>query len=88
MREFTQADVNTLSDGSYPRIYADRADLISAPLPWQTARIQETRTGYGARLNSGLKIWFEGRAYRLYVTIYGNSGSTWFTVRGKKIYVD
>jgi hypothetical protein len=86
MRAFTQVDVNG-ADSAYPSIYADRSELIDAPTPWQKRGLQETASGYGARLTSGYKIRFCGRDYRIYVTCYGNSGSLWFTVKGQRIYV-
>ncbi len=84
---FTTLDVNVLKDGTYPRIYADRRELIHAPTKWQKMGLQETRTGYGRRLNSGLKIEYCGKLYRIYITIFSNNGSAWFTVKGKKIFV-
>ena len=41
-------------------------------------RLSETRTGYGRKLTSDYKIKFEGKDYRVYVTIYSNMGSSWF----------
>ena len=40
-------------------------------------RLNETRTGYGKKLTSDYKIKFEGKDYRIYVTIYSNAGSSW-----------
>ncbi len=81
MREFTEADVQ---DG---RISADAADLIDAQPQWMRRGLQETASGYGARLNSGRKIRYCGRAYRIYVTCFSNNGTCWFTARGKRIVV-
>ena len=80
-KNFTEADVVR------EHIYANRADLINAPTTWQMAGLQETASGYGSRLNSGLKIQFNGRTYRIYVTCWSNAGSCWFKVRGRTIYV-
>lgn len=41
-------------------------------------RLSETATGYGKKLTSDYKIKFEGKDYRVYVTIYSNIGSCWF----------
>lgn len=81
MRLFIESDVR---DG---RIRADRSELIWNPPKWKRG-LQETASGYGKRLNSGWMINFEGRKHRIYVTIYGNSGSSWFMSRGRKIHVD
>ena len=85
MKSFSDSDITT--SGGYERIAADRADLIEAPTEWQKAGLQETASGYGSRLNSGLKINFNGRLYRLYATIWSNSGTLWFRSRGRKIIV-
>lgn len=87
MKLFTDADVSN-SDSDYPRIYAERSELVEEPLSWQKQGLQQTASGYGAKLTSSLKINFNGKLYRLYVTIYSNNGSTWFTVKGRRIYVD
>lgn len=86
MRVFTENDVDKMGD--YHRIFAEQSDLVEDRPEWMKRGLQETASGYGSRLNSGLKINFEGRLYRIYVTIYGNSGSSWFKVRGRKIFVD
>lgn len=84
MRLFTESDVHD------SRIYVDRyrSELIWNPPKWMERGFQETASGYGKRLNSGWMINFEGRKYRIYVTIYSNSGSSWFKSKGRKIYVD
>jgi hypothetical protein len=83
-RNFTDQDV---IPGELPRIYATRDELIHKPTTWQLLGLQESRTGYGKKLNSGLMIQFNGRKYRIYTTIFSNAGSNWFTVRGRKIWV-
>lgn len=87
MKTFTEQDVNV--SGKFPTIYTSsyRQELVSAPLNWQKIGLQETATGYGSRLNTGLKINFCGKLYRVYCTCYSNSGSFWFTVKGRKIWV-
>ena len=81
MKQFTDAD---LSNG---RIYADHADLVDAQPAWMKAGLQQTASGYGARLNTGRKIHFNGKLYRLYATCFSNAASVWFTVRGQRIHV-
>lgn len=83
MREFMETDLNNSGaidiDG--------REDLIFDPPAWMRAGLSETASGYGKRLNTGYKIRFEGRTYRLYTTIFGNAGSVWFKTRGRTIHV-
>jgi hypothetical protein len=86
-KQFTEKDVDT--SGNLPRIYTGefRLDLIYAPTEWQKRGLQETRGGYGNRLNSGYKIYFCGKPYRVYVTQFSNAGSVWFKAKGRKIFV-
>ena len=85
MKEFTEADC--LQMGSSPWIQADRSELVYDPPEWMKMGLQETRTGYGKRLNSGYKIHYNGKLYRIYVTIFSNAGTSWFTAKGKRIVV-
>ena len=85
-KEFTLQDVIVRRD-DYHRIYTSTDDLIYEPLWWQKKGLQQTASGYGAKLTNSYKILFEGRKYRIYTTIYSNSGSSWFKCKGKKIYV-
>lgn len=78
---FTLADVNN------GRIFADRAELVHNPPAWLSRGLQQTASGYGRKLNSGLSINFEGRLRRVYITQYSNAGSAWFNYKGQKIYV-
>jgi len=89
MKNFTLSDVQN-PDSDFPRIYLAgdyQNDLIDYPLPWQKLGLQETSSGYGAKLTSRHKISFEKKEYRIYNTCYGNSGSSWFKAKGKKIYL-
>lgn len=85
-KQFTENDVED-SGSEFPRIYCDASDLIEAPTSWQKAGLQETASGYGMRLNTGRKISFNGREYRLYATCFSNVASVWFVTMGRKIYV-
>ena len=85
-KNFTQKDI---VDGQFPRIYVDyHKDLVQCPLPWQKMGLQQTASGYGAKLTNTSKIMFEGKLYRIYTTIYSNNGSSWFKAKGRKIYVN
>lgn len=85
VKQFTEADVVKHSD--MERIYADRSELVYDPPEWMKRGLQETASGYGKRLNSGLKISFNGKLYRIYVTIFSNAGTSWFTAKGRRIIV-
>ncbi len=85
VKQFTDADIDT---GSFPSLYADRSELIQAPLWWHKQGLQQTSSGYGGKLTTSLKINFNGKIYRLYASCYGNASSTWFKAKGRTIYVN
>ncbi len=87
MKQFTEVDVKR-PESEYPKIYCDKSELVLDQPRCMQQGLQETAGGYGARLNSGLKIHYNGRLYRIYVTRYGNAGSSWFVSKGRKIWVD
>ena len=71
MKEFTDADV--LPSTVYDGwIQADRSELMYDPPEW---------------MKRGLQIHFNGKLYRIYVTIYSNAGTSWFTAKGKRYSV-
>jgi len=82
MRNFTEADISVSGF-----IHTAPEDLIEAPLQWQREGRQQTATGYGAKLTTSRKIRFNGKEYRIYCTCYSNSGTCWFTVKGRRINV-
>ena len=51
-----------------------------APTWWQVMGLSQTATGYGAKLNSGYKVNYQGRARRIYVMQYSNCGSAYILV--------
>lgn len=85
-RTFTDSDLQPWA--GHQGLFATPDELIDAPLAWQKQGLMQTRTGYGAKLTTHRKINFNGREYRLYATCYGNAASTWFTVKGEKIFVN
>jgi hypothetical protein len=88
-KQFTEADVRPWLENTGRIFVMDhQRDLIDAPLWWHEQGLQQTASGYGRKLTQRYKINFEGKQYRLYTTIFSNAGSTWFQVKGRKIYVD
>ena len=89
-KQFLMSDVDRSHPG-FPRIFVASdygSELVLCELPWQKHGLQQTTSGYGAKLTSSFKINFEGKLYRLYHTCYGNTSSCWFTRKGEKIYVN
>lgn len=63
-------------------------ELRDRPLPWQLRGLQQTASGYGARLTSGYMARLpDGRMRRVYVTQFSNAGSAWVTVDGRRYYL-
>lgn len=88
MKNFTETDVQPHGAiAGAGTIYADRSELVSAPTEWQKLGLQQTASGYGRKLNSGLKISFCGKLRRIYVTCFSNAGSAWFKVKGRQIFI-
>ena len=90
MKHFTDADV--VEHGRIAkagRLTLDRypEDLCARPLPWQRRGLQQTASGYGAKLTSQYKLSFNGKLYRIYHSCYGNASSAWFVAKGRKIFV-
>jgi hypothetical protein len=83
---FTDKDVDDA--GQFPKIFADSSELVDAPLDWQKRGLSQTASGYGGKLTGSRKINFNGKLYRIYHTQYSNAGSAWFTVKGRKIYIN
>lgn len=85
MKHFTEQDIAKIGDRLV--IYADRDELVHAPMWWHLKGLSETASGYGRKLNSGYKISFEGRLYRVYTTIFSNSGSNWFKTKERIVFI-
>lgn len=63
-------------------------DLIYSPLWWHKRGLQKTASGYAIKIESLYKIFYNGRQYRIYHTIFSNAGSAWFKAKGQTIYVN
>jgi hypothetical protein len=61
--------------------------IKDAPLWWQKQGLQQTTTGYGAKLTSSKMVFFRGKWRRIYITCYGNAGSAWIETRGERFYL-
>ena len=62
--------------------------VIERPLWWHKQGLQQTATGYGARLTSARMVELpSGTRRRIYVTCYSNNGSAWITLKGERLYL-
>lgn len=57
------------------------------PLEYHKLGLSYTATGYGSKIPMDKKVFFNGKLYRLYCRIYGNSGSVYFIVDKKEVYI-
>jgi hypothetical protein len=58
--------------------------LIDKPLGFHLLGLQETASGYGAKLTSRRVVRLaDGSERRVYVTQYSNAGSAWITLKGE-----
>ena len=57
-------------------------------LPWQRMGLQETATGYGGKLTTSKKVYYNGRWYRIYCMCYSNSGTCYILSKGRQIIVN
>lgn len=90
MKNFTEVDIHVsdFQGTKLESVYADPHDLVKCELEWQKKGLRETNSGYGRKLTTDNKICFNGKLYRIYCSQFANVGSFWFTVKGKKIYVN
>ena len=60
----------------------------SKPLWWQLKGLTYTASGYGSKIPTDYMVYVNEtkRWYRVYCTIYSNSGSCWVTVKGQRYY--
>ena len=90
-KDFTDTDLTTWKNSETGEdmysIHTDAANLILDELDWQKAGLSQTASGYGRKLTSAYKISFNGKLYRLYTICFSNAGSTYFTAKGKQIFV-
>lgn len=69
--------------------YADREYVWKEqPLDWQRAGLQQTASGYGSKLADTRMVRLERESVwrRVYITCYGNGGSAFIMVNGKRRY--
>ena len=83
LRNMKETD-QTLSD--YKNDYKQHS-LISDPLWHHTQGLLQTATGYGSKLSTQYKAFYNNRLYRVYCHCFSNSGSNYIIVKGKRIFL-
>jgi hypothetical protein len=62
--------------------------VIEDPLWWQEAGLSFTATGYGSRIPTVYKMYYNSRWHRVFHMIYSNSGTTYIETKDHKIIVE
>jgi hypothetical protein len=57
------------------------------PLWWHKQGLMQTASGYGSKLNTGFKIRFNGRLYRVYCCQWSNSGTAYIISKGDRLVI-
>ena len=69
-------------DGPFLTIETEiKEDLLS----WQKQGLQYTVTGYGSKIPTSYKVKYCNRWYRVYVSVYGNSGTYYIVSNGQPL---
>jgi hypothetical protein len=66
---------NTRADGTKDTFHTLEVPIVEKPLPWQTAGLTYTATGYGSRIPTSKMVRFNGKWRRVYCRIYSNVGT-------------
>jgi len=56
-------------------------------LDWQVAGLQKTATGYGKKIPTSWKVYYEGCLRRIYQDVCSNSTTSYIIVKGKKLHL-
>jgi hypothetical protein len=75
-------------DHTLMRIGVSPHDIKTKLLPWQTADLTYTATGYGAKIPTFHMIRICNVWRRVYCCIYSNVGTLYVILGGSKIVVD
>ncbi len=64
-------------------------EIFDKPLWFHEQGLSQTASGYGKALTSSRMVRLpNGREYRVYVTCYSNSGTSWIKMKGEQYIVD
>lgn len=66
----------------YPAVFVEKL------LPHHKMGLQYTTTGYGAKIPTEKMALIMGRFYRVYCSIFSNSGTAYVIIQGERVIVD
>lgn len=79
-KKFTIEDIDR-PDSDLKRIFLQKEEVIDSPLPCHKQGPAFNSSGYGKKIPTPYKIHFEGKLYRIYVSVFGNAGSAWIQTK-------
>ena len=70
-------------------VYADisSCEFRECLLWWQKQRLQQTATGYGRKLTTRYKVFYQGKWRRVYASCFSNTASIYIIVKGEDLYL-
>jgi hypothetical protein len=69
-------------------IQRTKPELVSDVATDETSRPNPYAMGYGRKVPTPYRIKYAGRWHRVYVMIYGNSGSAYILRKGVELFLD
>lgn len=70
-------------DGSFDTFWTKEVPVKDDPLPHHVAGLSFTRTGYGSRIPTRQKVFFNGKWRRVYCRVYSNIGTCYLLTADK-----
>ena len=65
--------------------YCENGKFKYDPLWWHKKSLSQTASGYGGKLTSPYKTWYNGKWYRVYIMCYSNCGTAYISVKGQRL---
>lgn len=80
--------INTFNTFNTPINYLpENIQVREEPLEWQKRGLQQTSSGYGNKLTTSVKVFYNNKWYRVYCTCHSNVGSYWIIANGQKLFM-
>jgi hypothetical protein len=76
----------TESNGVY-RYTGKPLESMEFLLGWQKQGLCFSASGYGSKIATTKKVFFENRWHRVYAMVYGNSGTCYFVAHGQDVII-
>ena len=70
-------------DDSFDSLWTKERLVKDSPLPHHVAGLSFTRTGYGSRIPTRQKVFFNGKWRRIYCRVFSNTGTRYLRTTDK-----